>query len=582
MVEQQLSRSQAIRAEIDEQLRSQREPRRPPAWIRRYAVEHPPPDGVTVGRAWSMRYRAADRSPELDAWWMCAWIGGQQYLRVPSGLLRGRPWVLYAWQRDFLENAYRPNCLNATLTTGRKNGKSGLLASIVAYHLSRHGVRQGWRGIGVSIGGPQATQFFEDVFELMQVSGMLEELDEESGKPRLRAMRTIPGKFRVDSAAAEFRLMTSNPTTSGVGASVDLALLDELGSYPESSRNLVRNVETSTSARSGRSIAITVEGIQNGFCDARYADWKADPDRHHYARHTAAKDCALDDPEAWRAANPGLGQIKSLEYMRLESAKALRDPAIQGSFRHLELNQRTSELSDLVVSVDDWMRCEVDTAEDLPPRDGPLLLGVDLGGARSFSAACACWPATMRVEGLLAIGAIPDLMDRGRSDGVDDRYLKFEAEGSLVVCPGSELVEHDWLLELLEDKYGVPELAVADEYRRAEFLAAMRAGGHYWPYLLRRMGAGPSGSEDVRAFQRAVVRQEVRIVRSLAWVSAITETKMRLHPTTRLPSIGPRRSTARIDLLAAGTLALGAAERWRIEEAERAKDTGPTTEVMPW
>lgn len=577
--EQQLSRSAALRAERAAQLEAQREPKRPPTWIRDYASTYPLPDGVSLARAWRLRYSSGERDPDLELWWMLAWMA--HYLRVPSGLLQGRPWTVYPWQRDFLSQAYRPSCGEATLSTGRKNGKSGLMCSLIAYHLSRHGIRQGWRGLAVSIGGPQAVQLFEDAAELMQVSGMLEELDEDTGKPRLRAMRTTPGRFRVDSMAAEMRMMTSNVGASGVGASADLCLLDELGAYPLGAKSLVRNVETSTSARGGRTISISVEGVANGFMDARHRRWQADPDRFHYRRYAAGKDRALDDPAGWAEGNPGLGQIKSVDYMKAESFKALMDPSISNSFRNLELNQRVSELNDQLVSVDDWTRIEVPTADRLPPRDGPLVVGVDLGGVRAFSGCCAAWPRTGRVEGLLAVGGVPDLTARGRADGVDDRYLQFQREGSLHVIADAELVDHDDFLRLIEDRFGVPDMILSDEYRRAEFLAAMRARGNYWPTMLRRL-YGAAGNEDTRAFQRMVVQRRVTVLRTLAWTSALAETKVVTAVMSRSISIKGRRETARIDLVAAAVLCFGAVARWHVEEAQREADSGPATETMPW
>ena len=512
---------------------------------------------------------------------MLAWLS--RYLVVPSGLLAGERFELQDWQREFLLKSYRPGCGESTLSTARKNGKSTLLGALICYFLSRHGLRTGWRGIAVSVGGPQAQQLFQDTHELMTASSLYSILDEDTETPLLRSMRTSPGRFVVDSRSAEFRMMTSNRDASGVGASADLVLLDEIGAYPEGSRSLVRNMETSTSARGGRTIAISVEGVANGFMADRYRRWKSDPARFHYRRYAAPEECTLDDEAAWRAANPGLGSIKSLDYMRAESFKALMTPGDQPSFRNLELNQRVSELNDLLCTPDDWMRIET-TA--LPARDGPLIVGIDLGGARAFSAAVAVWPVTGRVEGLQAIGGLPSLIDRGRSDGVDNRYLRMRDEGILHVIEDSELVEHTEFIGLIEDRFGIPDICLADEYRRAEFVAALRATGAIatWPNVqLRRMGAGPSGGEDLRALQRAIVRRDISVFGpSVAWTSAIAETAVRYHPTTRAPSIKPRRSTARIDLIAAATLALGAMSRWKDEQAAIMADTGPVTAIMPW
>lgn len=48
------------------------------------------------------------------------------------------------------------------------------------------------------------------------------------------------------------------------------------------------------------------------------------------------------------------------------------------SFQGLIRNERIStEARDLLATADEWQRCETET---LPPRSGPVVIGVDLGG----------------------------------------------------------------------------------------------------------------------------------------------------------------------------------------------------------
>lgn len=566
------------RGRLADQFAAQVEAETAPDWFREYVDSRPLPDGVETQWAWTLRYRASERSAALELWWMFCFL--DNYLTVPSGLLRGSRFVLQDWQREFLGKAFATGVTEATLSAARKNGKSGLICALGAYFLSRYGSRRGWRGLAVSVGGPQCEQLFSDLHELLYASGLYDVLDVDTGAPLIRSLRRMPGRF-VTSHDVSFRMMTSNPRASGVGASADLIILDEIGAYPENSRSLVRNMETSTSARSGKTVAISVEGVQNSFMSEREDRAQRDP-AFVYVAYRAPEGCALDDSRAWAAANPGLGTIKSLDYMRAESFKALTNPADQSSFRNLELNQRVSDVADTICTPDDWGKIETD---DLPQRAGPMICGIDLGGARAFSACVAVWPETGRMEGLLAIGGLPSLMDRGRSDGVDNRYVRMHDEGLLHVFEGSELVEHDRFIALIETRLGAPDLCLADEYKRHEFGMALRTAGASWAVQLRRMGNGPSGGEDVRSFMRMIVRGELSVIKSLSWRAAIAETMVKYHPVTRWPSIRPRRAVARIDLVAAATLACGAASRWADErkaiEADEASSS-PATAIMPW
>ena len=552
------------------QFEKQADPKRPPTWFRAFADIRDPPRPLDV--MWRHRYDPFRRTPEEEHWWMLAWMDTK--LVVPSGLLQGKRWRLEPWQFDFLDAAFAPGVREATLSIARKNGKSGLAAAIVAYHLSRYGAREGWRGVGVSVGGPQSDQLWQDIFELCQAGGLTDEIIDRGDKidKRFNTIRSRPGGFSCEEGA-QFKLLAANPKASGVGASADLILIDELGAYDDNRRPLVSNMETAVSARNGRSIALSVEGVANSFMEERERRAETDP-ACYYMRFSAPEDSALDDPKAWRAANPSLDRIKSREYMERMSRRALTVPAEALSFANLDLNMRVTGMDDCVATPVEWSKIE---AETLPERKGPWLLGIDLGGARSFSAAVAIWPETGRFESLLCCGNRPNLTERGRADAVGDRYLLMHRQGTLVLAPG-EIPEHAWFIGEIEKRFGPqpPALALADHYKHSEFTQALRKSGVAWRAAVRRMGSGPHGAEDLRAFQRLIVRRDISVRRSLAWASALMETKVKYSETTGFPSIHKRRDSARIDLVSAALLAAGAALRWLEARAvrEREDDSG--------
>ena len=104
---------------------------------------------------------------------------------------------------------------------------------------------------------------------------------------------------------------------------------------------------------------------------------------HEFA---AAADCALDDEDSWHAANPGLGTIKSLSYMRDMSRRALASPADQRSFRALDLNSPVDPGKEPICTVSDYQACVV---SELPERSGVVYIGFDLGGSASMTALSA-------------------------------------------------------------------------------------------------------------------------------------------------------------------------------------------------
>ena len=101
----------------------------------------------------------------------------------------------------------------------------------------------------------------------------------------------------------------------------------------------------------------------------------------------------------------------------------------------------------MLISASSWARVE---ADDLPPRDGPYCLGMDLSDGTSMSAAAGYWPRTGRLEALAAFPANPSLAERGLSDGVGRLYIDMAARGELLVTPGRAVDVELLLQETLE------------------------------------------------------------------------------------------------------------------------------------
>ena len=89
--------------------------------------------------------------------------------------------------------------------------------------------------------------------------------------------------------------------SAGHAAGYDVALIDELGLFDEKGRALVAGMLSSTSARDGRMLAISILG--NSPLTQELVQRRADPSVvvHLYQ---APDGCALDDESAWHAANP--------------------------------------------------------------------------------------------------------------------------------------------------------------------------------------------------------------------------------------------------------------------------------------
>ena len=370
-------------------------------------------------------------------------------------------------------------------------------------------------------------------------------MPESSGGEVLRHVSSIWGRCEFLSA----------DKTAGHASGFDLAVADELGLFPPGGRDLVAGLLSSTSARDGRLIAISVIG--DSPLSHEMMARAGDPATvvHTYQ---PAQDCALDDPGAWALANPGLGPIKSRSYMRDMARRAANNPSEQTAFRAFDLNQPGSPSREMIVALDRW---QIVAAQPRPHRAGPCFVGFDLGGSSSLPAAAIYWPAGGRLEVYGACGDEPDLSARGEADGVGERYVRMAERGELRTWPGRVTPCGPFLAWINETLAGAaPDLALADRYRQAEALDALALAGALWPVSWRAQGAGKDGGFDVRAFQRAVLSGALRPGESLLLESAIAESIIH-YDANGNPGLDKRRQRGRIDALSAAVLAIGAGQR---------------------
>jgi phage terminase large subunit-like protein len=217
----------------------------------------------------------------------------------------------------------------------------------------------------------------------------------------------------------------------------------------------------------------------------------------------------------------------------------------------------SGETRGLLLTVDEWMAAEV---TDLPPRDGPAIVGVDLGGSASMSAAALYWPMTGRLEAFGAFPSVPSLAARGAADGVSGRYVEMQDRGELVTLGDKVVPAPGFLHAIMRALDGATVAAlVADRYRQAEFEEAMAAAGVSAPVVWRGQGF-KDGAEDVERFRRAVFEGRVSVAPSLLLRSAFADAVTLADPAGNA-KLAKGRSKGRIDAAAATVLAVAEGQR---------------------
>ena len=470
-----------------------------------------------------------------------------QTLTIPDGLLQGEHFRIADWKLRFLRDTLAPGTREACLSVARKNGKSALCALLLLAYLSDQGPlhRHGWRGLVVSLTGQLAIELRHQIEAIAAASGLAVEVRKAP----------YPGQVLGPDRCKVTILASDRGTGHGLG--VDLAIIDELGLIPEAKRDLINAVKSSTSARDGRVIAISIRG-DSPFMGEIEERAKSDPAVvfHEYA---APADCKLDDEEAWHKANPGLGTIKSYFYMVDSSRAALATPADQSAHRALNLNAPVDPSREVIILPQQWDECVTDSPPEL---DGECLVGLDIGGAASLSPCVAIWPRTSRMEVWGAFADTPDLHSRGQADGIGRLYERMQEAGELQIYPGRVTDVPAFLEDCADRLAGENVIACgADRYRRSEVLQSFERANISWPLVWRGVGhsATEDGSADVRSFQRLALSGKLKCSPSLMMQAAIADSKV-IRDTSGNPKLDKARRRGRIDALSAGVIAAGLSE----------------------
>ena len=242
------------------------------------------------------RARAARKAvvlPELQPWpddpaqAVATWAEAK--LIVPAGHpLAGRPLVLPAFGVGFLRDVFAHR--ESLLCIARKNAKSAIVAVLVLAHLAGPLRRAGWRcGVG-SVSKVKAGELKDQMEAIAEASNLTGLTFFKSPAPG-----RVVGQFgSVDILAAD--------RAAGHASGFDLAVVDEIGLLAERDRGFVAGLRSSTSAKDGRFVSLSIHG-DGPFVDEVLAR-RSDPAVAVH-RYSAPAACAIDDPKAWRAANPG-------------------------------------------------------------------------------------------------------------------------------------------------------------------------------------------------------------------------------------------------------------------------------------
>ena len=246
--------------------------------------------------------------------------------------------------------------------------------------------------------------------------------------------------------------------------------------------------------------------------------------------------------------------------IKAEAEAARRDGVLLQSFKSLRLNMGLADtVSGVLLEADVW-----ETIEAEAQREGPYVLGLDLGGSTAQSAACAFYPASGRLDGFALFPESPDLATRATNDGVGNLYSECHRRGELLLA-GDQVSDIGALLSEALDRWGRPAAIASDRFKKAELIQHLNALDFPTADLVLRGMGWRDGAEDVRAFQQAALSGHLTPVKSLLMRASMAEARLvgDVAGNWKLAkgSEGGRRSRAKDDVVAAAILAVAVGRR---------------------
>lgn len=307
----------------------------------------------------------------------------ERFCPVPEGKHVGQPLKLMAFQRKFILDIYdnKNGTSRAYLSVGRKNGKSALIAAVLLAHIVGPEARLNSQIISGARSREQASLVFKLAEKMVRLSPELSKI-----------IKIVPSQKSLIGLPmnVEYRAISAEAGTAH-GLSPVLAILDEVGQVRGQHDAFIEAIETAQGAHDDPLlIAISTQAATDGDLFSIWLDDAKNAKDPRIVCHlySAPEDCEIMDREAWAAANPALGEFRSLTDIEDFATQAQRLPAKENSFRWLYLNQRI-EASSPFLSRAEW---EANKADPEVSSGMPCYAGIDLSASRDLTAFVMAFP----------------------------------------------------------------------------------------------------------------------------------------------------------------------------------------------
>jgi phage terminase large subunit-like protein len=478
-------------------------------------------------------------------------------LTVTEGPRAGKPVRLAPFQRSWVKKSLAKKTQIGILSVARGGGKSTLSAGLALGHLVGAWGAEPRRQIIIAARSKDQARI-----AWQHAASFTETLPEElRERITLRRSPKLELEYEANDGPHVLTAIAADARTA-LGLTPSLVIADERAAWPEGrGDDLEQSLVTSLDKRDGRLLMISTSAPNDQHPFSRWID--NPPRGAHVAEFRPAPGLPADDRESLKLANPGstFGVGPKLSALEASAQRALDQGGhALNSFRLFNRNERIqAETRDLLLTTDEWLNVETDQP---PPRSGPCVIGCDMGGSASMSAAAFYWWQTGRLEVLGCFPGEPSLLNRGQADGVGSRYTEMHDRGELITLGDKTVPISDFMAHVMHRVQGEEiSTLLADRYKAAELSEGINAAGVRVPVTWRGFGF-KDGGEDVERFRRAVYDGDVHCAPSLLMRSALADAVCMRDPSNNAKLV-KARSSGRIDAVSAAVLAVAEGARQR-------------------
>lgn len=421
-------------------------------------------------------------------------------LPIVSGLRVGEQLEVLDFQRQFVMGVYGPRDADdlrlvrlAALSVARGNGKSALLSGLSLAHLLGPCMEPYGECYAAALDREQAGVLYRQTRAYIEAT------------PWMAARVNIKDwhKEIIDEGSQSvWRALTSDARKAH-GLAPSFWVADEVAQWR--SRELWDNLATGMGKRaSALGVTISTQAADDLHFFSEMLD--AEPTPTVYTQlHAAPAECALDDHEAWKAANPALGEFLNEEQFADAAARAKRSQSFAPSFRLLQLNQRIAAEGRFIEQAD-W-EANGEPFDPLELEGKRCFGGLDLGSTTDLTAFVLWFPDEGRV---LAWHFVPHdrIAERVERDRVP--YDRWAADGYIITPPG-RATDHLAIAQVLatvRQAYDVQGIAF-DRWRIEGLLKLLQDEGIELPLLPFWQGFVTMGPA-VDAFERALLGKRMQ------------------------------------------------------------------------